>query len=384
MKTKFQGTMGLDWKQLHRRQLPNGTFQVYFSCNGKRVYLTKDFSGKPLKTLEQVGSAEAILTARGYKPSEWGRDKSLIFENAVENWLKLSTSSPEWIDQKRGIINNYLMPTFKGKDIRNVKALILPLYKSLSSNGLQEKTVKNIMGVLKAFLNFYKKSIPDFPDFPVITVREKPIEWLTEEEQTKVIEHIPDKDKPIFEFMRHYGCRLNEAGGLLKRNVYLDNDPAYVVIQTVLTENGKLKPYTKTKRLKVLPILPELRSIFDTNGDGEFVFTRRGRPYRKRTFEYIWNRANKLSGIKKINLYNAVRHSFGCQRLNEGYSLDEIRAVMGHTNPKTTERYAGYQVKSLESIIRGHFHTNFTGIEKLKLPEITGNNEESPRAFNPG
>jgi site-specific recombinase XerD len=70
--------------------------------------------------------------------------------------------------------------------------------------------------------------------------------------------------------------------------------------------------------------------------------------------ERIWNKACEKAEIK-INLYNGLKHSFGCQRLNQGFSIDQIQAVMGHTSPKTTERYAKYITENLSPVMRGKF-----------------------------
>jgi len=83
----------------------------------------------------------------------------------------------------------------------------------------------------------------------------------------------------------------------------------------------------------------------------------------------IWNRANKASRIARMNLYNAMRHSFGCQRLNEGFSLDEIRRVYSHTTSKTTERYAAYQLQTLEDIIRGRGYKKVILSQDIQIPE---------------
>jgi site-specific recombinase XerD len=47
--------------------------------------------------------------------------------------------------------------------------------------------------------------------------------------------------------------------------------------------------------------------------------------------------------IYKIGLYEAVRHSLGCQLADEGYGIDFIQDVYKHTSIKTTRRYAKRQ-----------------------------------------
>jgi site-specific recombinase XerD len=91
----------------------------------------------------------------------------------------------------------------------------------------------------------------------------------------------------------------------------------------------------------------------------KFVFTKNALPYTKRMLERIWNKANGQAnekfGIALVPMYNGLKHSFECQRLNDGFSIEQIRAVMGHTNTKTTERYAKYLTDKLSPIMKGKF-----------------------------
>ena len=52
--------------------------------------------------------------------------------------------------------------------------------------------------------------------------------------------------------------------------------------------------------------------------------------------------------IGYVNLmYNAFRHSLGSQLLDMGYSLDHVRDQLGHTDIRTTLRYAKRKEKVL-------------------------------------
>ena len=83
-----------------------------------------------------------------------------------------------------------------------------------------------------------------------------------------------------------------------------------------------------------------------------------------------WNIANRQAGVQKINLYNAMRHSFAMQRLNEGFALNEVSAVLGHSNLQTTvSRYAQYITERLSEIIKGKKTVN----SKLIVQPAGGN-----------
>jgi integrase len=373
-----------------REYRPNH-WQVTFTYQGKQIHLQKLPWGDPLDTDQNAHLLVMWLQRNGYHPEKWGRDTSFTFRKAIESWIGHSNISPEWLAQRKQIANRFFIPFFKSRDIRTIQTIhITEFFTWLKAKQYSLNYLGNLMGELRAFFRFHRKSLKELPDFPKIEAQEPVIKWLTFEEQDRVFQRISQPDLPVFEFMRRWGRRTNEASGLLKTNVHLDRNPAYFVVATVLGAAGQLKPYTKTKRIKVLPILEELKWIFEpTDGnDSGFVFAKKWRgewrPYTNRMLNLIWNRANSTSGVTKVNLYNAMRHSFATQRLNQGYSLDEVRAILDHTTSKTTERYAQYQLQTLEGIIRGKIYTPFITTPDTKLLENKGINELGGKDSNLG
>jgi len=182
----------------------------------------------------------------------------------------------------------------------------------------------------------------------------------TGEEQDKVFQFIPEKDLPVFEFMRHYGCRVNKAIELLRENLFDD----YFVISSILDSRGNRRASTKTKRVTVLPIIAEAKWIIDPVDppvyvDGHKLVFGNGRPYTNKMLRRRWNTANRQAGAQKINLYSAMRHSFAMQRLNEGFALNQVSVVLGHSNLQTTvSRYAQHTTEKFLKIIKGKREVN--------------------------
>lgn len=52
----------------------------------------------------------------------------------------------------------------------------------------------------------------------------------------------------------------------------------------------------------------------------------------------IWKAACDKVGIK-INQKNAIRHSLGCQLLDNGVDLEMVRDIYGHTTTDMTRKY---------------------------------------------
>ena len=70
-----------------------------------------------------------------------------------------------------------------------------------------------------------------------------------------------------------------------------------------------------------------------------FYHNDKGSHYDNKKLNQIWRDACGIVGVE-IGLYEAVRHSLGCQLADAGYSLDFIQDIYKHTSIKTTRRYA--------------------------------------------
>lgn len=60
-----------------------------------------------------------------------------------------------------------------------------------------------------------------------------------------------------------------------------------------------------------------------------------GKPYTNKNLNAIWRAACEKAGIR-IKLYNADRHSLGCQLLDEGKDLSFVQEVLGHRRQEMT------------------------------------------------
>src|SRR4030042_4354202 len=83
-----------------------------------------------------------------------------------------------------------------------------------------------------------------------------------------------------------------------------------------------------------------------------FTDSKTGKPYPSRTLIKRWQSACKNAG-RKIGLYEGSKHSFASQRVNKGISIYLISKVLGHTNIKTTERYAFADIEGMRKAMSG-------------------------------
>ncbi len=141
---------------------------------------------------------------------------------------------------------------------------------------------------------------------------------------------------------------------------YMDPREGYFKFVTALGKGRRTKDTKTRQRPKPFDLIPPLMEVIKPLMDkpGEFVFyTPAGRAYTTTRLERIWKVANtkasKEFGIRKINLYNGLKHTFVHNRLDEGYDLDEVQAVCRHTSPEMTRAYGDYSKGRLGKVMMG-------------------------------
>jgi len=104
------------------------------------------------------------------------------------------------------------------------------------------------------------------------------------------------------------------------------------------TKTGLERSYELTEYEQ--EILSRARAHLPLFSLSPFIFIRDdGKPYTNKNLNHIWRKASEKTGIT-IKLQNAMRHSLGCQMLDAGHDLDLVREQLGHTDIRTTKRYA--------------------------------------------
>ena len=363
------------------RQIRPNLFQFYFSHGDKRYFIQRGLDGVPLRSwddaLQVQGYVSLMIQENSFDPKMFQKDTSHSFNSLIRTWLKLSDCSPEWLEKRKRIANNIFIPFFGDLDVRDIPSVNIKIneFNVHLKEKVGDKYRKNLLSELKTFFNSISDLLPRMPKFPKIKVQKPIINWITSEAQDQIFEFIPSHHKPIFTLMRYTGCRPNEAGGFLKKNIFWDRKE--FALSTVIGRNKVIKFNTKNKREKMFPFIPELEDdLMRTKGNPvEFVYHMDGRPYTVRRLEKIWDKANKLStekyGTPRIRLYQGLKHSFVSQRLEEDYTYDQIAEVLGISPEMVRTRYGKYQTGKLVNIMRGKKKTNpftpeFTDIQLKK------------------
>jgi integrase len=101
-------------------------------------------------------------------------------------------------------------------------------------------------------------------------------------------------------------------------------------------------PITKSGRARHVPLSDGALTLLATmprKSDCEWAFANpeTGKPYV--SIFCAWNTARKSIGLSDLRMHD-LRHSFASLLINSGRTLYEVQHILGHTQVKTTQRYA--------------------------------------------
>ena len=170
------------------------------------------------------------------------------------------------------------------------------------------------------------------------------VENYLDEEQLQRLLTVLKKDKNrtvcgIVLFLLSTGARLNEA--LQARWSLIDVEHRVWRIPATNSKSGKVRAVPLNDA--ALDVL----SKQDTADEFEHVFINRqtGLPYV--TIQKVWERLRKKAGLEHVRIHD-LRHSYASMLVNSGRSLYEVQQILGHSNPKVTQRYSHLSTATLQ------------------------------------
>jgi integrase len=344
----------------------------------KRVRLFSDKKGMSLDSYER---ARTLLSHIRYEISNHTFDASKYIKSEVrEYWAttlldkfrdnKLDSLAPSY--KKDYCRMTELCKRFFGtKDVREIHKPDIKNFKSHLEKDFtfKPKTIKNILMFLKTFIRWLHDE--ELITSVVFLSKEElqglessyEYQWLSSEEQIKLLQYVPNEHKPIIAFLMLQGCRPGEGRALRCKDVNLRD--SMITVSATFSE-GVYREKRKGRGAKSynIPIHSEMMEFISDRVKNNlpeayvFINPNTGRYYAETTLKRVWDNIKKKAGIvKSFRLYDASRHSFGSNLIDMGCSPYKVSKLMGHSSIKVTEKYYLHSdAKSLR-----------TDLEKLSL-----------------
>jgi integrase len=226
---------------------------------------------------------------------------------------------------------------------------IAELLKRLRQDGYSSGTTNRVLILLRFLFNLAKKwGVPGAGENPATGLKTAPDvcreRFLSAEEAQRLLSALDGDENQVaakaIRLLLLTGGRRNEI--TRAKWDYIDWERKTLLV-----------PIAKSGRSRVISLsgaaLQLLRSI-ERLPANPFIFPSptTGRPCP--SLHFPWLRIRKTSGLLDIRLHD-LRHSFASFLVNEGVSLYVVQGLLGHTQPRMTQRYAHLQQKTLHDAV---------------------------------
>ena len=266
-----------------------------------------------------------------------------------KNYVKKSTFSAYVL-----LIENHLLPYFGNQyEIQeaDVQAFVLQKLEA----GLSQKTIKDILIVLKMVLKFGAKNkwiVYEPFEIQYPTIRESQhIEVLSRTHQKKIMnyiqEHFTFRNLGVLICLSS-GMRIGEICALTWEDMDTDNGVISVnrTIQRIyVIEDGTRKtelildtPKTKNS-IREIPMNRDLirliKPIKKIVNPSFFVLTNDAKPTEPRTYRSFYKNLMRYLEIPEIK-FHGLRHSFATRCIESNCDYKTVSVLLGHSNISTT------------------------------------------------
>lgn len=323
----------------------------YTSARGKICQLKlADARDVTLAQARQLADQTRTTLAMGEDPKEAKKALRAVptFAKFVEDdFLPHIRSYKRSWQSDVSLLNNHLLPAFGSRYMdtitrRDVQKLITGRREMGKAPGTCDRMLILARHIFNCALKWKTPGVKSNPakEVELLNVDNKRERYLNEDEVRRLHDAVQASENPMLKYI----VPMLLMTGARKREL-LDarwEDFDYE------TRQWKI-PFTKGGKPRYVPMSDGVLGILEAVPRIEgspYVFPNPDTKKPFVTIHYTWDTARKKAGLQDVRLHD-LRHSFASILINSGRSLYEVQHLLGHTQVKTTERYAHLQQDTL-------------------------------------
>jgi integrase len=327
------------------RQTGGKTFYLRYTNNRSRQtqYRIGDANVLSLSQARLLAGQTKNKIAMGQDPCE---QKALLrqiptFAKFVEEQYLpyVKTYKRSW-DTDVSLLKNHLLPRFGSRPMDTISRQdIQRMHHERRASGGAAGSANRLLILIRFIYNLAIRwgvsGISSNPSagVPMFELNNKKERYLSVEEAQRLYASVCQSENPMLQYI----VPMLILTGARKREVldakWQDFDQARRLWRIPMTKSGKARHVPLSDgALQVLASTPEVEGC-------EWVFAN---PKTLKPFVsifYAWDTARKRAGLSEVRIHD-LRHSFASLLVNSGRTLYEVQNILGHTQVKTTQRYA--------------------------------------------
>lgn len=294
----------------------------------------------------------AKIRAETHEQLVLGQKKPLTLEQALERFIATKAGTPNYRNLR--IHQQNILRHIRGVlPLKAVTSQMLEDYKfKRSEAGASPQTVKHALNCLMGALKKAKREGFDCPDVlsPVVKIPNGRVRFLSIQEEKRLLSEL-DPARQV-NGLPSPDSRSKEHRRFIQDNydliiLLMDTGARYGEIANIRWAQISLSEKTislwrpKVRNESVIFMTDRVYEVLlrrKTSATGEFLFT--DKSGGKRGYSSIAIRkAFRRAGLKDCTIHT-LRHTHASRLIQNGLSVYEVRAILGHSDIKTTMRYA--------------------------------------------
>lgn len=286
----------------------------------------------------------------GFGTSLLAKEKLTLQAFVETKYLPFAKLSKRSWKQDIFMLKKYIYPHFAQSDVHVINSSdILTWQQELSNAGLSSSSCNRILAffrsIFSALVRFEiieKNSNPcnKINKFKELPVKER---YLSQAEVKKMLAYLDASSHTLganyIKLLLFTGARRNE----ILQATWDQVDFQKQILTVPLSKSGKARYIALSREaIAVLENLPRHHE--------KWLFPDKHREKPMSCPYYLWDKMKKACDIKEIRLHD-LRHSYASFMVNNGCSLYEVQKVLGHSDPRVTQRYAHLDTKAILSAV---------------------------------
>lgn len=286
--------------------------------------------------------------------------QALVPVNDIPSRVMLFIASKKLDGLAQSTLNGYVLhlkrfARFMNKNLSDISTMDIRMYlAAYSKTGVKASTISTEISILKSFFTWLENEdyINKSPMRKIKqTKKEKRIvKALNIEELEQLREACVDiRERALLEVLYATGCRLSEVVGLNRSDIDWQNMSARVI------GKGNKERIVYFSHKAFFHLRKYLMSRQDEN---EALFVTERRPHNRLGNRAIQRDIKEIAARTSItkNVHpHVLRHTFATLKLENGARLSDIQALLGHSDPSTTQTYAQTSEHSMhEAYLKYH------------------------------
>lgn len=339
-------------------------FMIEVRQNGSKTFYARFKTSHGTKRQQRIGPYPALSVdqARSKAQEIIGRvflGEEVVNEHKVKRSIPLfgefvtSRYMPYVKTYKRSwgtddsLLRNHILPLWKDLHMDQItKDHVLALHNGVVQKGCKPSTANRPLILARYIFNLALEwGIPGLDKnptrgVPLFEENNKRERYLSADEAHELHQALAQSQNRMLKYIVPMLILTGARKSEVVKAEWSDLDLVRRVWRIPETKSGRARHVPMSDAsIKLLETVPRIRGC-------TYVFPNPKTLKPFESFFYAWDTARKSAGMPELRIHD-LRHSFASFLVNNGRSLYEVQQILGHSNAKTTQRYAHLSMQSL-------------------------------------